>query len=326
MEYGPDNSKLEELMEDPQKQEEFIEELKESQLFLPVIYSENMFEGIENAKEGDVFTLKEPSGFDINFLTDNNGNRAIPLFTSSEKMGEGGLRSSAMVMYVPDLANMFKNLRNNYKYITINPMSEIGADIPIVPFIKMFGTSDGNPVDVDVNDPESVGYMVYKAAYENVGLFVHDINLPDEWAKKYETGALIKERGFVDMTNKIGQMTTSHRYAIISNHVLDFSQFEHDTEWGLHTAARDSKFKVLDVYEFNGKTQILLLHLMDNLEEFFVDDDTIDEDFVNLARKIFEESFEKEIIPEVNSQEWLDRCSFPIGMDDEGNLWNLDDD
>jgi hypothetical protein len=326
MNVGIDNSKLEELMGDPQKQEEFIEELKESQLFLPVIFSDNMFEGLENAKPGDTFKTKEPTGYDINYLTDNNGNRAIPLFTSSAKMEEGGLKSSAMVMFIPDLANMFKRLKNNYKYITINPMCEIGADIPIVPFIKLFATKDGEPIDVDVNNPESVGYMVYKAAYENTGLFVHDINLPKEWADKYEIGALIKERGFVDMTNKIGQITTSHRYAIISNHVANFSQFEQETNWNLHTAATNSKFKVLDVFTYNEKTQILLLHLIENLEDFFVDNATIDEDYVFLARKIFVESFEKEIIEEVNTPEWLERCSFPIGMDNEGNLFNLDDD
>ena len=234
MEHGPDNTKIEKLMEDPQKQEEFIEELRKSQLFLPVIFSENMFEGIEDSKPGDVFTLKEPSGYDINFFTDNNGNRAIPLFTSSEKMEEGGLKSSAMVMYVPDLANMFKRTKNNYKYIAINPMCEIGADMPIVPFIKLFATKEEEPIDVDMTNPESVAYMVCKAAYDNTGLFVHDINLPDKWAEKYEIGTLIKERGFVDMTNKIGQMTTSHRYAIISNHVANFSQFEDGTNWNLH--------------------------------------------------------------------------------------------
>jgi hypothetical protein len=204
-------------------------------------------------------------------------------------------------------------------------MCEIGADMPIVPFIKLFSTPDGEPIDVDVKNPESVAYMVCQATYENTGLFVHDINLPEEFAQKYEIGALIKERGFVDMTNKIGQMTTSHRYAIISNHVGNLSQFEHGTNWGLHTAASGSKFKVLDVFTFKEKTQILLLHLIDNREDFFVDNDTIDEECVAWARNIFVESFEKEVIEEVNSEEWLERCSFPIGMDNEGNLWNLDD-
>jgi hypothetical protein len=140
---------------------------------------------------------------------------------------------------------MFKRTKNNYKYIAINPMCEIGADMPIVPFIKLFATKEEEPIDVDMTNPESVAYMVCKAAYDNTGLFVHDINLPDKWAEKYEIGTLIKERGFVDMTNKIGQMTTSHRYAIISNHVANFSQFEDGTNWNLHTAAPNSKFKVL---------------------------------------------------------------------------------
>ena len=277
---------MEKLMEDPKKQDELTEELRKSELFLPVIFSENMFEGIENAKPGDIFEPKGPSGYDINYLTDNNGNRAIPLFTSTERMKEGGLRSSAIVMHVPDLANMFKVLKNNYRYVTVNPMSETGVDIPIVPFIKMFGTCDGESIAVDVSNPESVGCMVCKDTYENSGLFVHDINLPKEWAEKYEIGALI-------------------RYAIISNHVGNLSQFEHGTNWNLHTAASNSKFKVLDVFTYNEKTQILLLHLINNLEDFFIDDSTIDEGYVNLARKIFVESFEKEVIEEVNTDEWL---------------------
>ena len=228
----------------PETANELGEEIKKSQLYLPVVPSANMFDGIEDAKVGDVLELKEPSGFDINFLTNNAGEKAIPLFTSDKKMEEADLRSSTMVMYVPDLANMFKRLKNNYKYVSINPMCEIGADMPIVPFIKLFATKEEEPINVDMNNPKSVAYMVCKTAYDNAGLFVHDINLPNEWAEKYEIGALIKERGFVDMTNRIGQMTTSHRYAIISNHVGNLSQFEHGTNWGLHTAASGSKFKV----------------------------------------------------------------------------------
>jgi len=326
MEYSIDNSKLEELMKDPQREKELLEELKKSRLYLPVVYSANIFEGIENAKEGDIFEPKGPAGFDINYLRDNNGNKAIALFTSSEMMEKGGLRSSSMVMYVPDLANLIKRSENGYRYITINPFTEIGVDLPILHFIRLFSTNDGEPINVDVNNPESVGYEVYKATYEGSGLFVHDINLPEEFAVKYEIGDIIKERGFVDMTNRIGQMTTSHRYAIISNHVADLSQFENSTKWNLHTAAAGSKFKVLDNYTYNGKTQILLLHLVDGLEEFFVDDSTINMEYVQNARKIFEESFENQVIPEVNSDEWLERCSFPIGMDDKGNLWSIDDD
>ena len=55
---GVDNSALEELMNKEmtvESQNEFLRLLKESQMFMPVTYSANMFEGIENAKEGDIF-------------------------------------------------------------------------------------------------------------------------------------------------------------------------------------------------------------------------------------------------------------------------------
>ena len=48
-----DNSKLEELMKEeitPEMQKEFFELFKESQLFMPVTFSENMFKEIENAQ------------------------------------------------------------------------------------------------------------------------------------------------------------------------------------------------------------------------------------------------------------------------------------
>ena len=83
------------------------------------------------------------------------------------------------------------------------------------------------------------------------------------------------------------------------------------------------------VQEDNGIRYAMLVPydvvLIDNLEDFFVDNDTIDEECVAWARNIFVESFENEIIEDVNSAEWLERCSFPIGMDSDGNLWNLDE-
>ncbi|MDO5139468.1 MAG: SseB family protein, partial [Oscillospiraceae bacterium] len=81
-----DNSKLEELMKKeitPEMQWEFFAIFKKSQLFMPVSFSDNMFEGIENAKEGDILEPQGQVGFDINYLSDADGNKAVPLFTSS---------------------------------------------------------------------------------------------------------------------------------------------------------------------------------------------------------------------------------------------------
>lgn len=46
--------------------------------------------------------------------------------------------------------------------------------------------------------------------------------------------------------------------------MLDISEYEQGTNWGLCVADHESRFKVLDVYEYEGKTQITLLHLLDD--------------------------------------------------------------
>ena len=95
-------------------------------------------------------------------------------------------------------------------------------------------------------------------------MYVRDVNLTDEIASKYQPGMIIMEKGFTDASNRVMGMVTSHRYAILSNHMGDFREYEHGTNWGLFVAKNNSHFKVIDIYEHNGKTQILLLHLPDD--------------------------------------------------------------
>lgn len=135
-----DNSRLEELMAKGlvgETKVEFLELLKESQLFLPVTYSENMFEGIENSKPGDIFQPKGQVGFDINYLTGKDGSKAVPLFTSDEMMEKAGLRSSANVMFMSDLAEMLKQ-SDRYSAVAINPFTEHDVVIPFEGFINLF--------------------------------------------------------------------------------------------------------------------------------------------------------------------------------------------
>lgn len=135
-----DNSKLEEILKKEitqEMQKELFEVLRQSQLYLPVKFSSNMFEGIENAKEGEVFETTGKEGFDINYLTDNEKNRLVPLFTSSKVMTDTGLESSAMVMFVEDIADMLKE-SDRYSAIVINPLSENEIILPWDAFIGIF--------------------------------------------------------------------------------------------------------------------------------------------------------------------------------------------
>lgn len=112
-------------------------------------------------------------------------------------------------------------------------------------------------------------------------------------------------------------MKTTHRFAIISNHMTDFSQFEHGTNWELCVANRNTFFKVLDIYEYDGKTQILLLHLPDDgrwrLFQNTVIEGVID-NLVEDCRRRFENKCNEEVLPELATDEWMERCSQPIGL------------
>ena len=135
-----DNSRLEELLKKeitPEMQREVFEALKDAQLYLPVIFSDNMFEGIEDAKEGDVFQTTGREGFDINYLTMENEEKAVPLFTSDNAMEAGGARSSAMVMFASDIAELLAQ-SDRYSLIAINPFSGNEIIMPIEAFLNIF--------------------------------------------------------------------------------------------------------------------------------------------------------------------------------------------
>lgn len=157
-----DNSRLEELLQmfkdDPSAKtvQELGEEIKRSQLYLPVVYPDSIFEGIENAKEGDV--IEGPSGFNINFLTTADGNKAIPLFTSSKIMEDLNLRSSVIVMFVEDLVNMLQGAEDTYELVTINPMTETGIDMPILTFLNMF--NEGEMSEEEKRFRENLNQMI----------------------------------------------------------------------------------------------------------------------------------------------------------------------
>lgn len=133
-----DNSHLEELISQditPQMQREVFEVLKESRLFLPIDLGHDALEGIENSKPGD--KIDGPSGFNIQFLTDNDGNKAVPLFTSEEMMEKAGARTSVMVIYMQDLANLLKQT-DKYSILSINPFTEHDLNMPMEAFLNLF--------------------------------------------------------------------------------------------------------------------------------------------------------------------------------------------
>ncbi len=155
--------------------------------------------------------------------------------------------------------------------------------------------------------------------------YVRDVNLDPGIAALYKPGMIIREPGFTDASSLAMGMMTSHRYLILSNHMSDFAEFKHEKDWGLFVASRDAHFKVLDVYEFEGKTQILLLHLPDDsrwklFERMEIDSE---EDLISTSRSHFEKSSLLEPSPDLTSRNWLNRTVNPLGISDDGELFEL---
>lgn len=178
-----------------------------------------------------------------------------------------------------------------------------------------------NPQKRNPNDMQSPEYMLVSSTLSQSKFFVRDCNLSDELADKYEIGQILTEKGFVGATDKIGGMATTHRYLILSNAMADFSQFEKDTDWGIHIAKANSKFKVLDICKINNKTQILLLQIPEGFENAFSLSNELIAQRIEYSRNLFEDCLTKKIIREVSGEDWLERISFPLGMDDDGNFF-----
>lgn len=173
------------------------------------------------------------------------------------------------------------------------------------------------------DDEQSPEYMIISSTLATCGTYVRDANLKKDLAEKYEIGQILTERAFVDGSDKIGGMITNHRYLILSNQMMNLSEFEDGTNWGLHTTKRDSKFKILDIYKVEDKTQILLLQLPEGgFEKVFENQNKLLDKVIEDSKKEFEELVNEEPIKELTTDKWLERVSFPIGMDDDGNFFN----
>lgn len=163
--------------------------------------------------------------------------------------------------------------------------------------------------------------------YPGCAMFARDVNLAPGLAEKYIAGSIIREKAFTDASIRFMGMVTTHRYVILSNHMADLSAFEHGTNWGLHVANKDSHFKVLGVHSCGGKTGIFLLHLPDD-ESWKVWQTVhfdLDETLYRTAVERFDAKCSTPPVPELTTPQWLDRCAFPLGMDNAGNFWPLED-
>jgi hypothetical protein len=173
-------------------------------------------------------------------------------------------------------------------------------------------------------DHEKLIRQAIEQTYSNLGVFVRDVNLPENLAAKYIAGLIFQDPGIIDASQRIGGMATTHRFAILSNHMKSLEVFDLENR-GLCVAMSGSRFKVLGTHQHNGKTFILLLHLPDGDEwkAFRYIRVDIDDTIKNECVQRLEEKCGEPVIPELAGEEWLERCEDPIGLDDSGEFFHL---
>lgn len=156
--------------------------------------------------------------------------------------------------------------------------------------------------------------------------YVRDVDLDHRVAELYAPGLVIRDKAPVDTSCRVGGMIAMHRFAILSNHMRDLTKYEHDTNWGLHVALPESRFKVVDAYEYEGKTQITLLHLLDDERWRLFEHAEFDMPGLNVEeiRARFRTRCQQEPIPELATSQWLERCADPVGLGPLGDLYAPD--
>lgn len=161
-------------------------------------------------------------------------------------------------------------------------------------------------------------------------MYYRDSQLSQNEIQKYVVGQIFRSQTFVDVSDYAGKLTKNCRFIFATNKAAPLYKVNPDTEkWKLHTINTNSYFKVLDIYQKGDKTQFFLLHIPANGIDFFrntilrIGGNNLEEQFIEKSRISLDQKMEMTIIPELEEKEWVQRTSFPIGLDVKGNFFPL---
>lgn len=164
---------------------------------------------------------------------------------------------------------------------------------------------------------------IFNETFAGLTLLYRDTKLSENLISKYQVGQIIMERGFTDMTYKGGGLSTNFRYLIASAHGKDLSAINPEASiLGHIVLTSNAYFKVLDIYKIGDKTQVFLLNIPERGIALFKSAmSNIEADIIQKARHNFDEKINLPIIEELKNQEWQERIGFPLGMNDNGEMF-----
>jgi hypothetical protein len=163
---------------------------------------------------------------------------------------------------------------------------------------------------------------IMNTTFSGLAFFCRDVDLSESLISKYQQGQILMEHGFTDMSHKIGGMVKNCRYLIASSNWQDLSKFSPKPELGHVVIQSGAFFKVLDIQNVNGKTQLLLLNIpQEGVEIFSNSTIEVENQIIEKGIEIFNNSIATEPEAELQSKDWIERTSFPLGMTQEGDFF-----
>jgi len=144
----------------------------------------------------------------------------------------------------------------------------------------------------------------------------------------YKVGDVFRAGFYVDVSTKLLKPAQRTRFIIASAHaamLYEDPDNEEAQKYGLCVLHCNSYFKVMDIYEKDGITQILLLHIpplaASLMRSNMLDINMIDEalgsqiSLVDMARASLDEKLQQEVHPRSLDSKWIKRTHQLVGLD-----------
>ena len=169
--------------------------------------------------------------------------------------------------------------------------------------------------------------------------FYRDTDAIDNAAEIYKVGETIRAGFFIDVTTKLLKPIHKTRFLIASAHVAPLYTVKDlveknpaIAEWNLCTLHYNSYFKVVDVYEKEGVTQVMLLHIPESMARLMHGDLSIifdnalggNQSLVSLGRASLDDKMQMEVHPRSLDEKWCERMENPVGLTYEHILFPLE--
>jgi hypothetical protein len=158
--------------------------------------------------------------------------------------------------------------------------------------------------------------QAYNETFPGLTMYYRDCDMVKEDVAKFKKGQVIIEPGFTDLSSFAEGLDKNVRFAVTSNNAKYLGEINPDVaKWNFCLIHSDAYYKVLDIYQIENKTQILLLHFDEKyLDIFKRSNSNIEDQVIEMGRKSFDHKNTLEPNEVLYEEEWLKRTMYAVGM------------